>query len=425
MIRGSRTDAIARMRAFNPVSAEELARTTSEGELASAMRRAIAAGESPARPIPPGDRVAMERGGGTRPRGKVFSRRRVATFAFGLACAAAIALLLVLGGGPVDSVKDGGRPAYAAAAVEVAEANPRLLVTAPGWSIIHAHSFEVDSGILEYRYKHTPAYGLDAKSLHLSWQPAHLYRRVLRERREASPWEERHGGRIEETATPVLGHRATTFHDHLRGGSDYSTVMAPQGKVFIEIDARLHEHEYMTVLRSLRAVGVDRWLAAMPAEVVQPSSRSDVIARMLDGVPLPPGFDLAALEAESHITDRFELGRSVAAAVACGWLESWSAATRTGDEATARQAIEGMSGARRWPVLLQMVQEKGFEGDVLPANGNGWPSYVVAAAREIAAGHLRTHPAVVTRRDANGNVLGVMTPANAAPASVLGCHLGR
>jgi hypothetical protein len=424
MIRNNRDDALAVMRVVNPYSAEELARTIGEADLARAMRRAIAAGESPVRPIPAGDRVAIERGAGGGPgRVGIFSRHRAASVGFGLVCAAVIALLVVLGGGSVDSVKDGGRPTYAAAAVKVAEANPRLLVTAPGWSIVHAHSFEVDSGILEYRYRHTAAYGLDAHSLHLSWYPARLYRSVLREHREVSPWRARRGEGTVETSTTVLGQRATTFHDHLRGGSDYFTVLPPQGKVFVELSARLGESEYATVLRSLRAVGVDRWLAAMPAEVVQPASRSAVIAGMLHGVPLPPGFQTAPLEAETHFTDRFQLGQAVAGAVACGWLESWTAATRSGDEAAARKAVQGMAGARRWPVLLQMVQEKGFEGDVLPAHGNGWPSSIVAAAREIAAGHLRRYPAV-ERIYRKGLGVSVSTPKNAAPVSVLGCHLG-
>ena len=98
-------------------------------------------------------------------------------------------------------------------------------------------------------------------------------------------------------------------------------------------------------------------------------------------------------------------------------------ATRSGDEATARQAVEAMAGARRWPVLVDMVQEKGFKGDELPAHGVGWPSNVVAAAREIAAGHLRRRPAVHTTY-VNGAVFSVETPRNAAPESVLGCHLG-
>jgi hypothetical protein len=199
------------------------------------------------------------------------------------------------------------------------------------------------------------------------------------------------------------------------------TVLPPQGDVFITLD--LPASEYEALLRSLRAVGVDRWLAAMPSEVVQPAAESKEIAQMLDGVPLPPGFDLSKVESDGVLTNRYELGQAVAGAVACGWLESWSAARRSGYAATALQAVEGMAGARTWPVLLQMVQEKGFEDDVLPANGAGWPSNVVAAAREIAAGHLRRTPAVVTRYE-NGHVFSVLTPKNAAPVSVLGCHLG-
>ncbi|MCW2981698.1 MAG: hypothetical protein JWO14_3425 [Solirubrobacterales bacterium] len=72
---------------------------------------------------------------------------------------------------------------------------------------------------------------------------------------------------------------------------------------------------------------------------------------------------------------------------------------------------------------MQVVQEKGFEGDVLPAHGNGWPSYVVEASREMAAGHLRRRPAV-KRIYENGVLFGVGTPKNAAPVSVLGCHIG-
>jgi hypothetical protein len=411
MIRSSRSDdAMTRMRAADPFPVEEVRGTVDAADMEREMRRAIAAGDSPARPIPAGDRVAIERGAGGGPgRVGIISRHRVATVGFGLACATVAAVLIVLGGGPVGSVKDGGHPTYAAAAVKVAEANPRLLITAPGWSIIHADSFEVDSGGLTYGYRDQPAYGPQGRRLTENWRSARDYRLVLR------------GLGRDARAEPstVLGRRATTFHEN--GGRTDVTVLPPQGAVFVEISASPSDNA--PVLRSLRAVSVDRWLAAMPPEVVQPTSRSRVIAAMLDGVPLPPGFELAALETESHLTSRFELGRSVADAVACGWLESWSAATRAGDDATARQAIEGMAGARRWPVLLQMVREKGYRGDALPAHGSGWPSNVVAAGNEIAHGYLRREPAVVTTYQ-DGAILGVMTPKNAAPASVLGCHLG-
>jgi hypothetical protein len=410
MMRGSRTDALDLMRAANPVSAAGLRAAIDEAELARAMRRAITAGESPARPIPAGDRIALERGAGAAPaRGGIFLRHRVASVGFGLACAAMIALLVVLGGGSVDSVKDGGRPTYAAAAVKVAEANPRLLVTAPGWSIVHANSFEAEYGGLTYKKAGHPTIGPDHVSAVMNWEPASLYRGALRGYRRDG----------KATQVRVLGRQASAFQ--INSGSTYLVVLPPQGSVFVTLSLPAEEHE--ALLRSVRAVSVERWLAAMPPEVVQPAAESAVIAQMLQGVPLPPGFDPSSLDAEGVLTNRYELGQAVAGAVACGWLESWDAAMGSGDAATAEAAIVGLSGARHWAVLLEMVQEKGFEGDVLPANGNGWPSYIVTAAREIAAGHLRRRPAV-ERRYAHGVVVGVQTPRNAAPASVLGCHLG-
>ncbi len=410
MTRSRADDPLDTMRAANPFSAEELRAAIDEAELARAMRRAIFAGGSPARPIPVGDRVAMELGAHGGPaRVGFFRGHRVASLGLGLGLVALVALMVVLGGGSVDSVKDGGRPTYAAAAVKVAEANPRLLVTAPGWSIIHANSFQAEYGGLTYREAGRPAYGPEGSRLVMNWAPAALYRSALRGyRRKATV-----------TSSTVLGRQATTFH--YRGSPAYVTVLPPQGNVFVSLALPASDHE--TLLRSLRAVSVERWLAAMPPEVVRPSAKAGVIAQMLQGVPLPPGFDASWLKAEGEPTSRFELGRAVAGAVACGWLESWDAASRSGDVATAEAAVEAMSGARHWAVLLQMVHEKGFRGGVLPAHGNGWPSNVIAAAGEIAAGHLRLDPAVKTiHRD--GVVVGVRTPRNAAPSSILGCRLG-
>lgn len=60
----------------------------------------------------------------------------------------------------------------------------------------------------------------------------------------------------------------------------------------------------------------------MPPDVVQPDAESGVIAQMLKGVPLPLRLDPSALEAEGELTNRYELGRAVAGAVACGWSQA-------------------------------------------------------------------------------------------------------
>ncbi len=397
MIRSSREDnALAEMRAANPFSVEELRQTIDEADLARAMQRAIAIGDSPERPVPVGER-AIERALGGRV--GFFSKHRAATTGLGLAVIAAVAVLIVLGGGTVDSVKDGGRPTYAAAAVKVAKANPRLLVTAPGWSIVHAN-FQVEDGGLTYRHIGHPA----PSGLVMYWAPAALYQGTLRDSRRSAT----------ATTSIVLGRRATTFHEP--GRPAYTTVLPPQGKVFVTLALPAEEHEML--LRSLRAVGVERWLAAMPPEVVRPAAESGVVAQMLHGVPLPPGFDAASFEAETELSNRYELGEAVAGTVACGWLASWDAATRSGDGASSDAAVAAMHGSRHWPVLLQMVREKGFHGSVLPAHGNAWPSNVIAAAREIAHGHLRRGPdfRVVYR---NGRPWG-KAPTD-IPINILGC----
>ncbi len=423
-------DALARMRAANPFSASELGKAIADAELSLALQRAIVVGESPSRPIPVGDRVAREHAVPTRPdRPGVFSRRRRASLGLslgGLACAAVIAALIVLSGG---SVRDGAHPSFAAAAVEVAEANPRLLVTAPGWSIVHARSFEVDSGELIYSDGEHPPFGPGGRQLDLNWYPARLYRERLREIGHAcchvsAP-----------VASTLLGQKTTTFaYDGQH--PNFATILLPQGHVFTEVTGSFgSRQEYDALLHSLRPVGVEAWLGAMPPEVLRPAARSAAIAQMLRDIPVPPDFDTStlhfqdtpvppgsasALQSETALTDRFMLAKSLTGAVACDWLQRWLSATRDGDGAAAREAVDAMGTARHWPALLQMVREKGYQGNALPSHGRGWPSEILTAAREIARGHLRHRPAVTTIY-AHGHPAGYLTPAGAAPASVMGC----
>lgn len=219
MTRKSRNDdALATMRAANPSSATELREAITGGELSLAMQRAIALGESPAQPIPA--------------RGGVFSRHRGASLSLGgLACVAVIAALVILSVGSVDSVRDGAHPSFAAAAVEVAEANPRLLVTAPGWSIVHARSFEVDSGALTYKGDEHPLYGPGGRQLNLSWYPAHLYRDRLRENGHACCHVSK------PMISTLLGQRAITFAYNGQH-PNYATILSPRGMSSLRSAAR-------------------------------------------------------------------------------------------------------------------------------------------------------------------------------------------
>jgi hypothetical protein len=295
-----------------------------------------------------------------------------------VAVAATIAVVLV-GFGLFALERDDGapsvQPAFADAAVRIAEANPRLLVTAPGWSVRHAYGFEVDSGLM--------IFGDGTHHLSFDWYPARYYRSYLRDRRKV-------GGVVHST---ILGHTATTVRYHRspvnEPGLDYETLLSPWGAVGVGIRGIFSSKaEYRAILSSLRRVDVDSWLNAMPPEVVQPDALDATVERMLRGVPLPPGFDSSTLPDPKLITDRYRLGTAVTGAVTCGWLEGWVAARRSHDSTAALEAAAGLGSAAHWPVLLSMVHEMGWKGERLPAHGNGWASTILDVAREIRKGRL-------------------------------------
>ncbi|HET7574104.1 MAG TPA: hypothetical protein VFJ99_03220, partial [Solirubrobacterales bacterium] len=103
--RQRQTNALTRLHGSNPAPTAALSDHLGEAHLAAAMRTAIALGEA---------------GEGSTPRDGARPRRRLALV--GALCAAAAAALLVL---LIGAPGSGRHPSYAAAAVRVAESNPR------------------------------------------------------------------------------------------------------------------------------------------------------------------------------------------------------------------------------------------------------------------------------------------------------------
>lgn len=327
-------DPLARMRAANPVSTPELREAISEEELRRAMGRAIAAGEVA---------NAREDAGMSR---RFPLRRRVSGIALGAgaACGAALTALALVVGLPGGG---GGGPSFAAAAIEVAEANPRLLVTAPGWSVSRADQFAADSGEITFSD--------GSHKLDVVWYPARSYRSYLRDRATVS----------KPTHSRLLGRAATTV-DY--GREEYATMLAPRGPVFVEVRGRLGSPErYEAILRSLRPVDVESWLAAMPPSVVTPDGRAAAVEKALRGVPLPPGLDLATLQAADVVRGPYQLVAEATGAVACGWVESWIAARRSGDSRAAAAAVEAMSTWRDWPALRSKQMRRGWAENIRQA----------------------------------------------------------
>lgn len=350
--------AFERMAASNPVTREELEETITEAEVEAALVAAVERGE----------RDRSQRGS-TAVTGRTVRGLRGRTalgLGVGTACIGAITAAILLAGGSLGGPHE---PTFADAAIEVAAANPRLLVTEPGWTVTRADEFETDSGEMNFS---------DGEhDLQITWYPARYYEQYLRDRADVSP---------PETST-LLGQTATTVH--YGNGADYATMLAPQGEVFIEIRGKLEDKaSYDAVLQSLRPVDVDTWLSAMPASVVQPVDRSATVDAMLRDIPLPPDFDVDALRSESSVLDRYHLGARVTGAVACEWLDRWVAATDAGDQTAADAAVEAMSTSRDWDILRDMADQ------------GGWSQVVWEYSREIEQGRLdRGVAATEVRRD--------------------------
>jgi hypothetical protein len=259
------------------------------------------------------------------------------------AAALAAASVLVVGG--TSLLHSNGSSAYAAEAVKVAEANERLLITLPGWKVIRADEMTVDNGEMTFSD--------GTHEVGLFWKQASEYGSYMDDRSDQTS----------KVLVTVQGRRGTMF---VRSDStDLTTLVEPRGASFLEIRGDLgSEAAYRAVVASLQPVSVEKWLAALPASVVKPKDRSAVVQSMLQGIPVPAGFDPTSLKTSAAVSDRYQLGAQVAGAVACAWFDQWFSAGDRGDATSQKDALDALSTSRTWPILNEMASQ-GSYGEVI------------------------------------------------------------
>jgi hypothetical protein len=258
---------------------------------------------------------------------------------------AAVALAFLVAFATFGLFRNDDQPVFAASAIKVAEANPRLLMTAQGWSVARADEFTADQGEM--------AFSNGSDEVELFWLPSGQYQSYLRDRESDSN---------EQTAIAFLGRPATMYTetDTAAGmGPSFDTIVSPEGKTFVEIrgDALGSEDAYRQLLDSFEHTDVNTWLSAMPPSVVQPSDRAATVDEMLKGIPLPPGFDAAPLKRGDTVSDRYQLGVKVAGSVACDWLDRWTEGLAKGDQAEVQRAKDALATSHDWPILQEMDKE--------------------------------------------------------------------
>jgi len=247
----------------------------------------------------------------TRARVKMRPRRRRRPALLLAPIAAACALLIAL-------TQTGG-PSFAAELVRAAEASPRLLMD--GWSVTRVDEWSAGQGEMTFTS--------GERTLALSWWPASETGRIGK-----------------DSDKLVAGGR--TFYRY-KGSNDY-TAFWRSGDSTVEARAlAASPDDFVALLRRLRSVGAEDWLRALPSSAVAPADHGTAVDAMLRGLPLPPGFDTAALRRDARTRDRYQLGAQVSGAVACGWIEAWL----HGDN----RAVAELATARDWQVLKDMNAE--------------------------------------------------------------------
>jgi hypothetical protein len=285
-------------------------------------------------------------------------RRHVALLA--AAVAAAAAAIAVVG----DSDQPGKpEPAFAAELVRFAERSPLLLVGDPTWHIYYADEETAKVGEFQLRQ----AGGGIAS---LNWQNGPL-----------GGWKRDRANSADlVTSARVLGTTATVYRydasRSLGGKRDITALWVDRGRV-LEFRATVADMAaFRRLLGSLKRVDTTTWLEAMPPNVVKAADHDKVVAEMLKGIPLPPGFDPADIRAKGLTKDRYQLAATVAGTVACTWFQRWGQARRDGNDAGVREAIAAMRTAKSWPVLRQMSKQGAYpevlEGYVAAMPSGRW-----------------------------------------------------
>ena len=239
--------------------------------------------------------------------------------------------------------------------VSFANASPLVILDQAGWQIDYANETSAQDGELHFTTAPVPT-GPSAEdnstAAQLSWFDATLSTSMADLASSADL----------TTTAPVLGTVAHVYqYAYGRpGDQDIAALWAYDGRVLEFRAGAADVTAFESLLASLRAVDTNTWLSALPESVVQTTDRTAVIASMLQGVTLPPGFDPSTITGSDLTSDRYQLGAWVTGTVACTWLKLWSNARSTGDTAGAQHAIAAMATAKDWPILQEMSKSGGY-----------------------------------------------------------------
>ncbi|MEU5723504.1 hypothetical protein ABZ783_16990 [Micromonospora sp. NPDC047738] len=244
---------------------------------------------------------------------------------------------------------------YSPVAMKAAEENPRLLIDQPGWQVTTVYGFAEQQGTVDFSN--------GGRQLEMNWYPAGQYDGYRTDRLHVSAPE----------PVTVDSWPGDLFR---YSADDFAVMLRPRDGVFVELRTGGHwtRDTFDQVLTDVVRVDVRTWLAALPPEIVTPARVEAQAAKVLADVPLPPNFDVAALN-DVGTNDSYQFGAQVTSRVGCAWIAEWLRARRAGDDAALQRAADALRSSHKWRVLHEMNDK----GD--------WPEVFWEIADKVAAGH--------------------------------------
>ena len=260
-----------------------------------------------------------------------------ARWSFGAVAAAIVALLVVAVVRVVptpDAVGDGGGTQV------FGDVGPHLLLDADGWTLERVQIQADTLGEVSF-------VGPDG-TMDLHWRPVEDHDGWVEDRRTST---------TPVTTIAINGQQA----DVMAYSPDDHTALWTDDVRSLELrGTRMDAERFAALAATLTPATPQQWSDALPDSAISPSQRGTVVASMLDGVPLPPGFDRAALEDVASTNDRYQVGAAVTGAVACGWIEEWIAAGAVADDGRRTAARDALATSHDWPILLEMEPDGGW-----------------------------------------------------------------
>ncbi len=281
---------------------------------------------------------------------RVRRRRTMAAISGGSLVAAAVLISsnLTLGGASTngDVAQDGSVTSASSqtssADAAASERDQRLLLDAPGWRLDAPGS---DGDV----FRKGQAF------LEVTRYPAGSYESYVADR------EHIYDPPAAGAPVQVLGRNAQMW---AYSADDHAAIREVVDGQWMEFRGQgMDQAAYLALLGRLRAVSLEDFEAAMPAEFVAAVERSAAIDEILAGItatvgPARDAFPMGhAPVLKSAEADPYQLGAYVVGQVTCAWIAQYADALSSGDAATAADAAEVLATSRRWPVLLNMDQD--------------------------------------------------------------------